>query len=443
MENLEKNINIKNIEKYFKQMVENSLDVITVLQLDSKIIYTNYSSERITGYKTEEFIGKSVLDFVNPDDLKKTKEAIFNAIKNPGNMQTVELRIKRKDGSWAYLEARGTVSLDFSETVIIVNSRDISDKKETEEKIRAVMDQTSQLFGLTSVDGTLLMANNTALQYSGVKESDVLNKPFWETVWWAHSGDLQEKLKDGVKRAASGEIIKFEVTHPDANKKLNYFDFCIKPFKNVAGKITFLIVESHDISERKKLEEQILKEQREQENILDSIPALIFYKDKENHFIHVNSTYSDMVGIQKRDLEGKSGSDVFPKEQSEKFFKDDKEVIESGKAKIGIIEEAKFPDGNHWVKTDKIPFKDENGNIVGIIGFAIDITENKIAEEKKNEYLRELEKFKNLMIGRELKMIELKEKIDKLEFRLEENSQQDSSGQNVKQKGQSEGKETT
>jgi PAS domain S-box-containing protein len=435
MEENKKN-NFENIEKYFKLIVENSLDIIVAFRLDGEIVYITPSIERITGYRQEELSGKAIFDYINPEDQNKAKETIENAVKNPSVTQTTELRILRKDGSWMSFQVKGHTSSDSSGVVIVAYLRNLTDKKELEEKINAIFDQTSHFFCLISVAGILLKANKTALQLAGVKESDVLDKPFWETAWWAHSKDLQEKVRAGIKRAANGENINFEANHQDVNKELHYFDFHLKPFKDGTGKVTLLIAESFDVTARKNLQEQIVKEKQEQEAILDSIPALIFYKDRENHFIHVNLTYSNMIGIPKKDLEGKSGSDIFPKEQSDKFFEDDKEVIESGKAKTGIIEEAKFPDGNHWVRTDKIPFKDEKGNAIGIIGFAIDITESKKAEVKKSEYLEELEKFRNLMIGRELKMIELKEKITELEAKLKNVSKPDTANQDPGQAGE-------
>jgi PAS domain S-box-containing protein len=120
----------------------------------------------------------------------------------------------------------------------------------------------------------------------------------------------------------------------------------------------------------------------EQSAIFDSIPAWIFYKNKNNEFIRVNKTVSDAMGKSKAELEGKSLFDIYPKEQAEAFWRDDKEVISSGNAKKNIIEQVLTATGLRWISTDKIPYKNASGEIIGIIGFAIDITDKKDAEEK-------------------------------------------------------------
>lgn len=131
--------------------------------------------------------------------------------------------------------------------------------RESEEKIRALFDQTFQFIGLMTPEGVLIEANRSALEFAGVEASSVLNKPFWETVWWAHSPELQEKLRLAVKNAARGEFVRFEATHCDKNKRLHYVDFSLKPVKNANDKVIFLIPEGRDITERKESEEQLRK----------------------------------------------------------------------------------------------------------------------------------------------------------------------------------------
>jgi len=120
---------------------------------------------------------------------------------------------------------------------------------------------------------------------------------------------------------------------------------------------------------------------RETQTIIDASPIMIFYKDRENRFIHVNKALAESMNLPKEGIEGKTANEVLPN-QATSYLKDDKEVIASGKSKIGIIEPIDSSSGTRWLQTDKIPYRDVDGNIIGIIGFSIDITERKLAEEQ-------------------------------------------------------------
>ena len=119
----------------------------------------------------------------------------------------------------------------------------------------------------------------------------------------------------------------------------------------------------------------------EQGLIFDSVPVWIFYKDSQNSFIKVNKAFCDAMGKAKSELEGKSLFDIFPKEQADKYWQDDKEIISSGKAMSGIIETINTPLGQRWVQTNKVPYKDKKGNVIGVVGFTFDITDRRAAEE--------------------------------------------------------------
>ena len=140
-----------------------------------------------------------------------------------------------------------------------------------------------------------------------------------------------------------------------------------------------------DITERKKAEEDLTKEQEELQTIIDSSQGLIFYKDCENHFVRVNKAFAQIMGLPKEQLEGQSLFKLYPKEQAEAFWNDDKQVIASGKAKVGIEEKMHSKQGQRWVQTDKIPYRDAQGKIVGVIGFSVDITERKERLEKMED----------------------------------------------------------
>ena len=118
----------------------------------------------------------------------------------------------------------------------------------------------------------------------------------------------------------------------------------------------------------------------EYETILDSVPALVFYKDRENRMIRVNKAFAKAMGLPKQQIEGKGCSELWP-DQAEQYWNDNLEVIKSGRPKRGVVEPLVTPEGTRWIQTDRIPFRDEAGRMTGIIGFAIDITERRRAEE--------------------------------------------------------------
>jgi PAS domain S-box-containing protein len=128
-------------------------------------------------------------------------------------------------------------------------------------------------------------------------------------------------------------------------------------------------------------ENELLKERKQLKNIIDASPIAIWFKDTKNNFLRVNETAAKITKMSIQDMEGHSADEIFPLETVE-YYQDDLEVINSGKSKLAIIESATSNGKISWLRTDKIPWYDGNGNIAGIIAFSEDITE-RFASEKK------------------------------------------------------------
>ena len=127
----------------------------------------------------------------------------------------------------------------------------------SERKFRAMFDQSIHLIGLLTPTGTLVEANATALSLAHVPADQVLGKPFWDTPWWQHSPELQEQLKNAINRAARGESLRFEATHPLADGELRTIDFSLKAVFDEQGQVILLIPEGRDITELRKTEDQL------------------------------------------------------------------------------------------------------------------------------------------------------------------------------------------
>ncbi|MDE3144000.1 MAG: CHASE domain-containing protein, partial [Bacteroidota bacterium] len=124
------------------------------------------------------------------------------------------------------------------------------------------------------------------------------------------------------------------------------------------------------------------------ESIIDHVPGLFFYKDRKNNFIRVNRFIAQAHGKRKEEIEGKSLYDLYPKEDAEKYYQDDLAVINSGAAKLNIQENWGANGNNKWVETNKIPFVNATGEIIGIIGISFDITERKKVELEREQFFK-------------------------------------------------------
>ncbi len=129
------------------------------------------------------------------------------------------------------------------------------------------------------------------------------------------------------------------------------------------------------------VENDLLKERDQLKTIIDLSPTSIWFKDANNNFISINKAAAKIANRAVKDVEGHSADEIFPIESSN-YYKDDLEVIHSGKPKLGIIESATTDGITTWVQTDKIPWYDTDGNIAGIVAFALDITDNIRAQKK-------------------------------------------------------------
>ena len=150
------------------------------------------------------------------------------------------------------------VITSFSDITMRVKSLEELDKKER--TLRAMIDQSRQLAGILSTDGRIVDVNQTALKFAGITDrNQIVGKYFWDGPWWSHSMELQEWLRGAVARAARGERIIRETTHPDAAGNIHAIDFSITPVLGADGEVLILIPEGFDITESKQAAEALRK----------------------------------------------------------------------------------------------------------------------------------------------------------------------------------------
>jgi len=129
-------------EEYFRALIENAQDITTVLEIDGTIRFESPSVEHELGYKPRDLVGKNVFDHMHPDDLDRVMD-LFQQGLNTNTSQRTELRFKHQDGSYRYLEVIGQNLIQNAAVQgIVVNTRDISKRKQAEVDLMEAYDTT-------------------------------------------------------------------------------------------------------------------------------------------------------------------------------------------------------------------------------------------------------------------------------------------------------------
>lgn len=191
-------------------------------------------------------------------------------------------------------------------------------------------DNTFQLLGLLTPDGRLVNANKVSLDAIGADKESVLGCFFWETPWWKHDPDEQQRLKDAIERCAKGEVIHYEATNHDLMGKTHYIDFSLKPLRDHSGTIIYLIPEGRDITKFKKIQNDLLQREQELQSFFMTAPIGIAYV-KDRVFVKVNTAMSTLFGYSQEELIGKSSSMLYVSDQE--FHETGKELYAQAMAK--------------------------------------------------------------------------------------------------------------
>jgi len=187
--------NLQDLYRLFRSLMENALDIITVVEADGTIRYESPSVERVLGYAPGELVGRNAFDFVPAEDAQRIVELLRGAQGQPGYMASLEFRFRHKDGSWRVLEGVGKdMSQDPIVAGIVVNSRDITERKRVEEELQRQRESRHQSEKLADM-GTLL---------AGVAHE--LNNPL--AVVMGYSGMLEQALGDGPHARRAEKIVK-------------------------------------------------------------------------------------------------------------------------------------------------------------------------------------------------------------------------------------------
>ncbi|MHA1728656.1 MAG: PAS domain-containing protein, partial [Promethearchaeota archaeon] len=274
---------------------------------------------------------------------------------------------------------------------IIAVVKDITERKraeekliENEEKYRTIIEQLND--GIIIVQDSIIQyVNQTMCKIVGYSYKEYVSKPYTITVHPDEMFKVTELCKKRIEGKNVPKTYELALIDKNGNKVYVEYNAILIPYE---GKTADLII-VRNISKRKKAENLLIEEKNLLRMVIDNLQDYIFVKDTKGRFILNNLAHiSRMVGSvsSQEDLIGKTDFDFFPKEIAEQYVANDQEIIKLGQPLKNRIETVINSRGTEQVLiTSKIPRRNNQGEIIGIISSSTDITDLKRTEEALRE----------------------------------------------------------
>ncbi|MCO5250434.1 MAG: PAS domain S-box protein [Candidatus Kapabacteria bacterium] len=367
--------------KYYQTLIEKAPDGIVLVGLDGKINYASPSTLKIFGYEDNATLFPDPNESTHPDDLPYVLATIGEIFENPSKVSTIEYRFKNRDGSWNWIES--TFTNQFAEPGIeslVINFRDISDRKKIEEALQKNIEIFSLFMELspiyafikevTPTSSRVLKASLNYVDMIGIQASEMVGKTMHELF----PTELADKMtQDDWATVENGEV--FQV---DEEFNGRYYTSLKYPIKQ--GDKNLLAGYTIDITDRKKAENEITI----LAHALRSVNECISITDLEDNTIFVNESFLKTYGYDENELVGEKISVVRSSKNSEELVQEILPATLQGGWKGELWNRRK--DGSEFlIQLSTTIIHDKDNKPFALIGVASDITEKKAAEEKFKE----------------------------------------------------------
>ncbi len=252
-------------EERFRSLIQNSSDIITILDGEGSVNYVSPAVELILGHKPEDFAGDSGdgLAFVHPDDAEEARDFLASVPNLPEDESSIELRVRHADGSWRTMEWRASDLLeDENVRGVVVNSRDITESKlageelrESEVRHRALTD--AALEAIVILDGGMVAEVNRAYcETFGYEREEIIGKPALDMIAPESRDVVRERIAADFDGLYETRGIRKDGSTFDMEAQGRPFVYRGRPVR---------ITAMRDVTERKRAEEAREQARREAE----------------------------------------------------------------------------------------------------------------------------------------------------------------------------------
>jgi two-component system sensor histidine kinase/response regulator len=346
--------------------------------------------EKITGQPPDFFLGGTQRwwSAIHAEDRGRWEKAMVRL--RDGQPSVEEYRLVRPDGSLRWVRDSVTVSRQGEGLRLDGILTDVTERRRTDEALahernllRNLIDNIPDFIYVKDATGRYVIDNVAHRHFLGVKTGEeIVGKRVNDFVPPAlavqYTAGEVEVLRSG--RA----IINHEEAVDDPSGNPRWYASTKVPWRSAQGKIVGIVCIDRDVTERKLAEEALARESNLLRTLMDNLPDHVFVKDAESRFITANRATLRTLGANSlEEVLGKTDFDFLPQALAAQYFADEQEVVRTGEPLFNHEEVVVGADGTpRWLLTTKVPLRDGDGTVVGLVGMSHDITQRKRGEEE-------------------------------------------------------------
>jgi len=397
-------------DNFYKQLIEESHTGYAYHKIicneygiacDYEFIEVNAAFEKLTGLKGSDIVGKRITEVLSGIGTSEFDWIHFYGdIAINGGKKEFE-QFSESLNKWYSIKVYSPEKYYFVTHFIDVGKNATEALQSNRRKLKDIIDFLPDATLAIDMERRVIIWNKAIEKMTGISASQMIGKgdyaysiPFYGEakpqlldLVFQDNQDIENRYSNLTRE---GDTLMAEVFCPALNNNKGAWIYNkISPLHDRCGNIIGAIESIRDMTDKKKAEEEILESKNLLENMLDSFPAPVFYKDLNGRYLGFNRAYEDFYGKTKTELIGKNVFDISPPKLAEIYHAKDVELFEKPGIQTYEIEVNDARGVLHEVVFYKATMTNYRGKVIGLIGTILDITDRKrmetaLAKEKNS-----------------------------------------------------------
>lgn len=370
-------------EARYRTFVDHASDAIFLHDHEGRVIDVNRQACLSLGYRAEELIGMTPLDFdvsVTRDGLRELHRRL-----DAGESLSFDTVHRRKDGVVFPVEIRAQPLVTNGKRLALAMVRDISDRKRAEEalarsesRFRGAIENIPDVIVIYDRELRIQYINAAARRLTGRPASDFVGKRDDE-IWPPNVYERYLPTVESARRSGRVESVETDIEFPDGTVRSLHIT-CV-PLLNDDGTIGELVGITRDFTERKRAGQAIRESEQRFSQFMEYLPGLAWIKDASGRYVYANHAAARDFGVAPSEVVGKTDNDLFPSDTATEFRESDRHVLSSGKG-VQLYESRRDSRGvERHALISKFPIPPVGNEEPLVGGVAIDTTQHMQAEE--------------------------------------------------------------